>query len=309
MDLDDFVALGLHRPLDYARLPRPFAEYDFNRYLDPPADRQYQPCPEAFRPPGIPRGEVTHHTSWADSSVFPSTERDIWIYQSASSTGRATGVALMIFLNGDAYMSATGAVRAPAVLDTLVANRELPPVVALFVEPGRQTTTEHPDKDQRSIEYDTVSGRFAEFLLQDLISFAERHTGITVSQNPRERLVAGMSSGGIAAFTAAWFAPESFGLVLSHCGSFTNVRGGHNYPYLVRTTAPKPIRVFLTSGAMDLDHPVGSWPLANREMAAALAYAGYEHRFEFGEGGHTLRHGGSLFAESLRWLWNAGANG
>lgn len=71
----------------------------------------------------------------------------------------------------------------------------------------------------------------------------------------------------------------------------------------MRTTTRKPIRVFLTSGRWDLDHAVGNWPLANREMAAALEFAGYDYRFEFGEGGHSLRHGGRIFADSLRWLW------
>lgn len=91
-------------------------------------------------------------------------------------------------------------------------------------------------------------------------------------------------------------------VVLSHCGSFTSIRGGHNYPYLIRTMARKSLRLSLTSGARDLDHPVGNWPRANREIAAALKFAGYDHRFEFGEGGHSLRHAGSLFATSLRWF-------
>lgn len=115
-------------------------------------------------------------------------------------------------------------------------------------------------------------------------------------------MVCGISSGGICAFSAAWFRPESFGRVLSHCGSFTNIRGA-NYPYLVRTTEPKPVRVFLTSGQSDLDHAVGSWPLANREMASAFDYAGYDYRFVFGEGGHSLRHRAAIFADSRRWLF------
>src|SRR5436305_1157258 len=83
---------------------------------------------------------------------------------------------------------------------------------------------------------------------------------------------------------AGWHRPDLFGLVLSHCGSFTAIRGGNNFPYLVRSTERKPIKVFLQSGAADLDTLFGSWSLANQAMAAALAFAGYEFRFEFGAG-------------------------
>ena len=71
---------------------------------------------------------------------------------------------------------------------------------------------------------------------------------------------------------------------------------------MVRNTARKPLKVFLQSGEGDVDIPMGSWPMANLQMAEALAYAGYDSRFEFGTGGHNRRHGGALFAESLRWL-------
>jgi enterochelin esterase family protein len=93
--------------------------------------------------------------------------------------------------------------------------------------------------------------------------------------------------------------------VISHCGSFTNIRGANNYPYLIRSTPRKPLRVFLQSGERDADIVTGSWPLANQQMAAALAYAGYDHRFEFGTGGHNLRHGGALFADALRWAFRS----
>jgi enterochelin esterase family protein len=97
--------------------------------------------------------------------------------------------------------------------------------------------------------------------------------------------------------------------VVSHCGSFTDIRGGHVYPSLIRKTEAKPIRVFLQSGARDLDVVFGHWPLANQALAAALAYRGYDHQFVFGEGGHTLKQGGALFPDTLRWLWRDGAVG
>ena len=71
---------------------------------------------------------------------------------------------------------------------------------------------------------------------------------------------------------------------------------------MIRNAKRKPIRVFMTSGENDIDGMFGNWPLANKAVASSLAYSGYDYRFEFGVGGHSLAHGGSIFADSLRWL-------
>ena len=91
--------------------------------------------------------------------------------------------------------------------------------------------------------------------------------------------------------------------MLSHVGSFTNIRGGDVYPGLIRRAKAKPIRVFLQDGAQDLDNQAGNWPLANHQMALALHFAGYDYRFVYGDGGHNGKHGGAILPESLRWLW------
>ena len=101
--------------------------------------------------------------------------------------------------------------------------------------------------------------------------------------------VCGISSGGICAFTVAWEKPEQFGKVISHIGSFTNIRGGWAYPGLIRKTKdkPKPIKVYLQEGKDDLNNLFGNWPFANQDLAAALQFAGYEHKFVMTEGGHS----------------------
>jgi hypothetical protein len=86
-------------------------------------------------------------------------------------------------------------------------------------------------------------------------------------------------------------------------GRFTNIRGAHVSPWLIRKTERKPIRVFLQDGASDLNNLHGSWPLANQEMAAALKFAKYDYQFVYGDGGHNLKHGGAIFPDTLRWLW------
>jgi enterochelin esterase family protein len=117
------------------------------------------------------------------------------------------------------------------------------------------------------------------------------------------RAVCGISSGGICAFTTAWERPDVFSKVLSYVGSFTNIRGGHVYPALIRKTERKPIRVFLQEGEGDLDNLFGNWPLSNLQMEAALKYSKYDVKLVMGVEGHSGRHGGTILPDALRWLW------
>jgi enterochelin esterase family protein len=275
---------------------------------DPAWDAAYHPCPEAYPADDVPRGRVAKLEGWQGSAVYPGTRRDLWIY-APSAPGDAP-VRLMFCNDGAWYLSRSGPVRATHVLDSLHHAGEIAPTAAVFVMPG---DPDHPvdapiesydaRTAQRSLEYDSLTPRYGEFLFGELLPLVERETGLAVSARPEHRTVCGISSGGIAAFTAAWHHPSDCRRVLSHCGSFTDIWGGHNFPSLVRRTPRKPIRLLLQSGENDADTPFGNWALANRAMASALDWAGYDHRFEFGTGGHNLRHGGAIFADSLRWLW------
>ena len=84
--------------------------------------------------------------------------------------------------------------------------------------------------------------------------------------------------------------PGSFSKVVSHIGSFVNIRGGYHYPSLIRKTERKPLRVFLQEGMNDLDNIHGNWPLANKQMEAALRYMNYDYRMVWGVGEHNARH-------------------
>ena len=123
------------------------------------------------------------------------------------------------------------------------------------------------------------------------------------------RAICGLSSGGICAFTAAWQRPDIFHKVLSHIGSFTDIRGGHVYPSLIRKWAKLDIRVFLQDGSNDLNRPSGNWWLSNLQMESALKFRDYDYRFVGGTGGHDGhdghdgQHGGAILPDSLRWLW------
>ncbi|MES2151283.1 MAG: hypothetical protein V4508_16020 [Pseudomonadota bacterium] len=95
----------------------------------------------------------------------------------------------------------------------------------------------------------------------------------------------------------------NFFKVVNRCGSFTNIRGGHETSGEVRREPPEHLRVFLQTGTRDLDVIFGQWELTNRDFASALAYRDYDHQLMVGTGSHSLKHGGAVFPETLRWLW------
>ncbi len=254
--------------------------------------------------PGEPRGRFVRGV-FESSTIFPGTRREWSVYVQAEYSG-AEPARLMVFQDGPAYAKADGPYRVPFVFDELIAKGEMPATIALFVTPGT-IPADRPgakDRSNRSFEYDLLGDRYARFLVEELLPAALE--GLNVSADPRHRAICGQSSGGICAFTAAWERPDQFGRVMSHIGSFTDIRGGYAYPVLVRKTkpAPKPIKVYLQDGRDDLDNLFGSWPLGNADMAASLAFAGYDHRFELTDGGHNGKAAGAIFADGLRWLWS-----
>lgn len=271
--------------------------------MDSPEDQTYQPCPEASPADGVPRSVVQKYPDWAGSSLYRGTARDIWIATPPGFDPAGPPAALAVFQDGIGYLSERGPVRAVAVMDSLLHGGEMPPTVGVFVMPGsRAGDNDVAVRAQRSMEYDTTDDTYVRFVLDELLPFVESELGARVTSDPAQRTAVGISSGGICAFNMAWQRPDAFGRVISHCGSFTALRGGHQFPAWVRLNERKPIRVFLQSGTGDAITPPGNWYLSNQLMADALQYAGYDVRVEMGVGAHSLRHGGALFADALRWL-------
>ena len=259
----------------------------------------YNDPPELTVNPSVPHGKLTKQEPW-ESKIFPDTKRDWWVYVPAQYKDDQPAC-VMVFQDGAGY---TGFV--PTVFDNLIARGEMPVTVAIFVNPG--TGRGEEGRGQRSVEYDTLSDRYPRFLLEEILPAVEKT--VKLRHDPDSRAIAGISSGGICAWTVAWERPDEFRKVLSWVGSFTNIasgnsrrEGGHNYEALIRKTAKKPIRVFLQDGANDLDNANGNWPLANQQMARALAFAKYDFKFVLGQGFHSNRHGRALLPDSLRWLW------
>jgi enterochelin esterase family protein len=261
----------------------------------------YKLGPDSMKQDGVPEGTVTRMPPWK-SSVFPGTVRDWWIYVPAQYDAKKPAC-VMIFQDGGGYRDPKGSFRAPIVFDNLIHRKEMPVTIGIFINPGTVPGS-GPGKharQNRSFEYDRLSDQYAIFLEKEILP--EVGKKYNLRQDAAGRAVCGISSGGICAFTAAWERPDLFSKVLSHVGSFSNIRGGDVYPSLIRKTEPKPIRAFLQDGSGDLNNLHGSWPLANQSMAAALQLMNYDYRFDFGDGGHNGKHGGAILPESLKWLW------
>jgi enterochelin esterase family protein len=266
----------------------------------------YQLGPDSLVQEGVPQGTVTKRL-WKSEKIYPGTMRDYWVYvpKQYDSSQPAN---VMIFQDGGGYVDPQGQFRAGVVFDNLIHKKEMPVTIGIFINPGVIPAAQggRKPRQNRSFEYDSLGDQYARFLLEEILPEIGKEYKLTGEASGRA--IGGISSGGICAWTAAWERPDAFGKVLSHVGSFTNIRGGHVYPALIRKTEHKPIRVFLQDGSGDLDNVHGSWPLANQEMAAALKFSKYDYRFEFGDGGHNGKQGGALLPDSLRWLWRTEAS-
>ena len=262
----------------------------------------YKLGPDSIPQDGVPKGTITKH-AWNESQVFAKTTRDYWVYIPAQYKADGPPACVMVFQDGGNYQNPTGQFRAPIVFDNLIHKKEMPLTVGIFINPGTFPAAQagQQGRSNRSFEYDTLSDQYARFLEQEILP--EVGKKVKLRSDAAGRAICGISSGGICAFTVAWQKPDMFSKVLSHVGSFANIRGGDAYPGMIRKTTNKPIRVFLQDGSGDLDNLHGHWPLANQSMAAALKLMKSDYRFEFGDGGHNGRHGGAILPESLKWLW------
>jgi enterochelin esterase-like enzyme len=257
--------------------------------------------PDSQRQAGVPQGDITHFQHV--SAVFPNARRDYWVYV-PQQYDPAAPAAVMVFQDGHAYLSDQDSFHVPVVFDNLIHAGSMPVTIGIFINPGHvgdKLPAVLWQASNRSFEYDTLSDLYARFLIEEILPEVGAHWNLT--DNPEQRAICGLSSGGICAFTAAWERPDAFRKVMSHIGSFTDIRGGHAYPSLIRKESLRPLRVFLQDGEADLDNEYGNWWLANLQMEAALRYRGYDYKFVGGKGEHNGQHGGAILPESLRWLW------
>ena len=259
----------------------------------------YKPGPDAGPKDGVPEGRLGAHRH-RGAAVYPGVERGYQVYVPAQYDATKPA-ALLVFQDGSGYLGAE--TNARVVLDNLIHARQIPVTIAVFADPGEHGPglPIYGGKNNRSVEYDSTDDAYVRFLVDELLPAAL--DGLAVSPDASDRAIVGISSSAQAAFAAAWHRPDQFSKVVSHIGSFVDIRGGHEWPNRIRKEARKPLRVHLQDGDADLDIVYGHWVHANQQMAAALAYAGYDHEFVVGSGGHSIRHGGAILPDTLRWLW------
>lgn len=277
----------------------------------------------------VPMGTITSST--ITSKVYDGREFKYQVYVPSQYDG-SEPAAVMVFMDGASYarQGEKASWRTTTVFDNLIHKKEMPIVIGIFIDPGSRRT--------RSEEYDTLSDRYATFVIDEVL--AEVGKKYSITEDPEGRATCGLSSGAICAFTMAWERPDAFRKVASFYGSYTSIGfradadgivtalGGDSYPTLIRRLANgsrgpngrppeiKPLKIFFQVGSNDLNNLFGSWWLANQRMVAALEWANdnanrrnldgprYQIKYEWGDGGHTSNHGSAILPDVMRWLWS-----
>jgi enterochelin esterase-like enzyme len=286
---------------------------------DPPAqapnpDAFYSLGPDSFPRDGVAQGEVSGPFT-LPSEAYPGTQHTYWVYVPAQYDA-AVPASLMIFNDGQAFKNMEGDLRVPNVVDNLIWRRELPVMLAVFINPGRRPDQPEPTPQEwgdrttnRPTEYNTLDDKYARVIVDELMPALNK--GYNIAKEPERHGIGGASSGAIAAFTVAWERPNHFRKVLSLIGSFTNLRGGHAYADIVRKSEKKPIRIYLQDGRNDNRgtsrggnyDETRDWFLQNNRLMQALSEKGYDLNFSWGIGRHSQKHGGAILPDMLRWLW------
>jgi enterochelin esterase family protein len=280
----------------------------------PNPDAFYKLGPDSLEQEGVPKGQIRGPFT-LQSNAYPGTQHTYWVYVPAQYNS-STPASLMIFNDGQAFIAPTGNLRAFNVLDNLIYRREIPVMIAAFINPGRRPDQPEPtpqnwgDRDtNRPTEYNSLDDKYPRVIVDELMPALYKEYNI--SKDPEQHGIGGASSGAIAAFTVAWERTNDFRKVLSIVGSFTNIRGGHAYSDIVLKNEKKPIRIFLQDGRNDnralnangTYDQTRDWFYQNVRLMEALTKKGYEVNYAWGMNKHGQAMGGAIMPEMMRWLW------
>jgi len=284
----------------------------------PNPNSQYRLGPDSMPQDGVPKGEI-RGPFHLPSQIFPGTQHTYWVYVPAQ-YDPSVPAALMIYQDGQAFKDPNGDIRAQNVMDNLIYRREIPVMLAVFINPGRTPEQVEPSPEtgwgdgttNRVVEYNSLDDRYARVITEELMPVLYKEYNI--SRDPEQHGIGGSSSGAIAAFTVAWERPNSFRKVLSNVGSFVDIRGGNVYPDRVLASEKKPIRVFLCDGRNDhrgfdrggAYNEKRDWFLQNVRMMKALTQKGYDVNYTWGMNLHGQKFGGAIMPDMMRWLWRDG---
>ena len=236
------------------------------------------------------------------STIYPGTVHTFQVYIPDQYNGKKEA-ALFVGLDGVLC-------RAPQVMDSLIAAGKMPVTIGVFLQPGVIKDDEGTVlRYNRCYEFDSTTGLFAHFLETEVLPAVEkmkttRGKAIRLSRQPQDRMIFGLSSGGIAAFNSAWHRPDLFGKVFTGVGTFVAMRGGNDLQALVRKTEPQPLRVFIQDGSQDAWNPLfGHWYEGNQMLASALEFAGYDVQCDWSDGGHNVTRSTEIFPQVMEWMW------
>lgn len=246
--------------------------------------------------------EIITGTLESSDRYYPGTKREVKIYvpDAYDSTKPAC-----LYLGLDGILC-----NAPHVIDSLITAGKMPITIGVFLQPG--VITDASDKVvryNRSNEFDMPSPFFASFIEDEVLPWVERQTTskglpIRLSHRGTDGMIFGLSSGGIAAFTAAWHRPDLFSRVFSGVGTFVAMRGGNDIQAIVRKSEPRPLRVFLQDGTNDIWNALfGHWYEGNRMLATALDFADYDARYDWSDCYHGVKRASEVFPEVMEWMW------
>ncbi len=268
----------------------------------------YPTAPELAKRAGVPEGKVIEFVmNSSESKFYPGVngafQRHVCVYVPA---GYVAGTEVPVIVSADAYGMRYNL---PTILDNMIYDQRLPAMAAVMIDNGGA---------ERSLEYDTVSSKYVEFVEAEVLPRAEKEANVKLSKNPNARMTLGGSSGGAVALTMAWFRPDLYRRVLSYSGTFVNLRNGPEAPlgayeyveHFFPASEKKPLRLWIQvsendNGSKTPAEGRRNWVIANSRLAKVLHDKGYAYQFVYSKGaGHTQRKViNNSLPQALEYVW------
>jgi enterochelin esterase-like enzyme len=298
----------------------------------------HPPAPEMTEREGVPHGTVINFTMRSqDSKIYPGIAREPGTFGTPDPSDPAK---LVVTTSHAAPYTRKVAVYVPAhyaagseapfivgadgpdpmlftALDNLIHEKRVPAMVAISIGNGSGDA----QGSQRGLEYDTMSGRYAEFVETEMLPLVEAKCGVKLTKDPEGRATMGCSSGGSCALAMAWFHPEWYHRVLTYSGTYVNQQWPPNpetpggawefHRHLIPNSPAKPLRIWMEVSDRDLLNPnvmrdeMHDWVLANENMARVLAAKGYQYQFVFARNATHCDAAvkRQTLPAALEWLW------
>jgi len=299
----------------------------------------HAPSTDAIEHDDVPQGAINEFTmESSDSKFYPGIARDAHTFGTpdpanparlivttshpAPYTRRVTVYIPKQYVSGTTAPFIVGADGPDkllfTVLDNLIAAHKVPVMIAISISNGGGDA----QGSERGLEYDTMSGRYAEFVEKEVLPLVEKKYHVRLTTDPNGRATMGASSGGACALIMAWYHPELYHRVLSYSGTFVNQQWPWNpkmphgawefHERLIPHSPRKPLRIWMEVGDRDLLNPnvmrddMHDWVLANERMAKVLAARGYHYQFVFARNAGHVDRGTreQTLPEALEYLWH-----